>query len=49
MPAADDDADVADWFSTETDPAIVQAVAKAEADARKPVEGSFPPPSALNQ
>ena len=47
--AADDDADVADWFSTETDPAIVQAVAKAEADARKPVEGSFPPPSALNQ
>jgi hypothetical protein len=24
-------------------------VAKAEADARKPVEGTFPPPSALNQ
>jgi len=47
--AGDDDADVADWFSTETDPAIVQAVAKAEADARKPVEGSFPPPSALNR
>jgi regulator of protease activity HflC (stomatin/prohibitin superfamily) len=47
--AADDDADVADWFSTETDPALMQAVAKAEADARKPVEGSFPPPSALNQ
>ncbi len=42
---ADDDADVADWFSTETDPAILQAVAKAEADARKPVEGTFPPPS----
>jgi hypothetical protein len=47
--AADDDADVADWFSTETDPAIVQAVAKAEADARKPVESSFPPPSQLSQ
>ena len=46
---ADDDADVADWFSTETDPAILQAVAKAEADARKPVEGTFPPPSQLNQ
>jgi regulator of protease activity HflC (stomatin/prohibitin superfamily) len=47
--ADDDDAEVADWFSTETDPAIVQAVAKAEADARKPVEGTFPPPSQLNQ
>ena len=47
--AADDDADIADWFSTETDPAILQAVAKAEADAHKPVEGSLPPPSALNQ
>src|SRR6516225_4502770 len=47
--AADDDADVADWFSTETDPALMQAVAKAEADARKPVEGGFPPPSQLNQ
>jgi regulator of protease activity HflC (stomatin/prohibitin superfamily) len=47
--ATDDDADVADWFSTETDPAILQAVAKAEADAHKPVENSFPPPSALNQ
>ena len=40
-PPEHDDADVADWFSTETDPAIVQAVAKAEADARKPVEGSL--------
>jgi len=45
--AGDDDADVADWFSTETDPAIVQAVAKAEAAARLTVEGT-PPPSALN-
>ncbi len=46
---ADDDADVADWFSTETDPAIVQAVAKAESDAHQPVEEAFPPPSQLNQ
>jgi regulator of protease activity HflC (stomatin/prohibitin superfamily) len=47
--AKDDDDDMADWFSTETDPALMQAVAKAEADARKPVEGTFPPPSQLNQ
>ena len=33
-------ADVADWFSTETDPAIAQAVAKAEAIARQPVDGA---------
>jgi regulator of protease activity HflC (stomatin/prohibitin superfamily) len=48
-PPGPDDAgdDMADWFSTETDPAIVQAVAKAEADARKPVEGALPPPSEL--
>ena len=39
-----DDAEVADWFSTETDPAIAEAVAKAEADARNPVPplGSAP-------
>jgi len=36
----DDDAEVADWFSTDTDPAIAQAVAKAEAIARRPVEGT---------
>jgi regulator of protease activity HflC (stomatin/prohibitin superfamily) len=47
--AADDDADIADWFSTETDPAILQAVAKAEADAHKPVEVALPAPSELNQ
>ena len=40
---------MADWFSTETDPAIVQAVAKAEADARKPVEGALPPRHQLGQ
>ena len=39
----EDDADIADWFSTETDPAILQAVAKAEADARQPVDGPLPP------
>ncbi len=43
----DDGDDMAGWFSTETDPAIVQAVAKAEADARRPVEGALPPPSEL--
>ena len=37
--SADDDAEVADWFSTETDPAIAQAVAKAEAIARQPADG----------
>jgi hypothetical protein len=47
--ADDDDAEVADWFSTQTDPAIVQAVATAEAEAHKPVEGTFPPPPALRQ
>jgi regulator of protease activity HflC (stomatin/prohibitin superfamily) len=35
----DDSEEVADWFTTQTDPALAQAVAKAEADARKPVEG----------
>jgi regulator of protease activity HflC (stomatin/prohibitin superfamily) len=39
----EDDSDVADWFSTETDPAILQAVAKAEADARQPVDAPLPP------
>lgn len=42
--AADDSDEVADWFTTKTDPAIAQAVAKAEADARKPVEGGVLPP-----
>ncbi|WP_409426249.1 SPFH domain-containing protein [Mycobacterium sp. SMC-11] len=40
----DDSDEVADWFTTQTDPAIAQAVAKAEADARKPVEGTLLPP-----
>jgi regulator of protease activity HflC (stomatin/prohibitin superfamily) len=44
-----DDDDTAGWFSTETDPAIVQAVAKAEADARTPVDGALPPQHELRQ
>jgi regulator of protease activity HflC (stomatin/prohibitin superfamily) len=45
-PRPEDDAEeVADWFSTQTDPAIAQAVAKAEADARRPVEGPMGPRS----
>jgi regulator of protease activity HflC (stomatin/prohibitin superfamily) len=35
----EDDSDVADWFNTETDPAIARAVARAEAEARVPVQG----------
>ena len=35
----DDTAEVAEWFSTATDPEIVEAVAKAEADARDPAAG----------
>jgi hypothetical protein len=46
---ADDSEEVADWFSTETDPAIMAAVAKAEADARKPVEGTLGTPPELHQ
>ncbi len=45
----EDDSDVADWFSTETDPALLQAVAKAEADARQPVDGTLPPQHELKQ
>ncbi len=48
-PKPEDDSDVADWFSTETDPALLQAVAKAEADARKPVDETLPPQHELRQ
>lgn len=45
-PVKSDDEEVADWFSTETDPAIAQAVAKAEAEARTSVQGpGYAPPS----
>ncbi|MBJ7462123.1 MAG: SPFH/Band 7/PHB domain protein [Mycolicibacterium sp.] len=42
--AADDAEEVADWFNTQTDPEIAQAVARAEAEARKPISpmGSEP-------
>jgi len=46
--SAQNDADeVADWFNTQTDPEIAQAVARAEAEARKPISpmGSEPPAS----
>ena len=47
LPRPEDDSDeVADWFSTETDPAIAEAVAKAEAEARSttPAVGAGPEP-----
>ena len=48
-PPEHDDEDMDGWFSTETDPAIVQAVAKAEADARLTAEGGLPPQHELRQ
>jgi regulator of protease activity HflC (stomatin/prohibitin superfamily) len=47
LPKPEDDTDeVADWFTTRTDPDIALAVAKAEAEARTPVQGPgyTPPP-----
>jgi regulator of protease activity HflC (stomatin/prohibitin superfamily) len=45
LPKPEDDSDeVAAWFNTQTDPEIAQAVAKAEAEARRPVAGSLDPP-----
>ena len=45
----DDSAEVADWFTSQTDPAIARAVAKAEAEARPPLPSIGPPgdPAAL--
>ncbi|WP_431232299.1 SPFH domain-containing protein [Mycolicibacterium psychrotolerans] len=40
----EDAAEVADWFDTQTDPAIAQAVAKAEAEARATVSPVGAPP-----
>jgi hypothetical protein len=43
--AADtDDADIADWFSTDTNPSIAQAVGGTEVIARQPVDGTVRPP-----
>ena len=39
-PPVDDAAEVAEWFVTQSDPAIAQAVARAEAEARAPVESA---------
>jgi regulator of protease activity HflC (stomatin/prohibitin superfamily) len=48
LPKADDDSDeVADWFDTKTDPAIAQAVARAEAEARTSVPAVGAAPDAL--
>ncbi|MGV0812603.1 SPFH domain-containing protein [Mycolicibacterium boenickei] len=50
LPKPEDDSDeVAEWFNTETDPEIAQAVAKAEAEARSttPPIGAAPPQSSL--
>jgi len=48
LPKPEDDSDeVAEWFTTQTDPAIAQAVAKAEADARGSSGiSALPPPPA---
>jgi regulator of protease activity HflC (stomatin/prohibitin superfamily) len=43
----DDSEDVAGWFTTQTDPAIAEAVAKAEADARTPVDTGLTAPPRL--
>ena len=48
-PPEHDDEDMDGWFSTETDPAIVQAVAKAEADARLTTDATLPPQHELRQ
>ncbi|MGV0993364.1 MAG: SPFH domain-containing protein [Mycobacterium sp.] len=39
----DDSAEIADWFTTQTDPAIAAAVANAEAEARTPVAAPLSP------
>ena len=38
----DDSAEVAEWFTTQVDPAIAQAVANAEAEARRPIASVSP-------
>ena len=40
----DDSDEVKDWFNTQTDPEIAQAVAAAVAEARTPVPGAIDPP-----
>ncbi len=43
----DDSDDVADWFETKSDPAIAEAVAKAEADARDTSAAALPGPGMM--
>ncbi|MGA9869864.1 MAG: SPFH domain-containing protein [Rhodococcus sp. (in: high G+C Gram-positive bacteria)] len=43
----DDSAEVAEWFETKSDPAVAEAVAAAEAVARKPVDTSLAPDPSL--
>ncbi len=43
----DDSAEVAEWFNTQTDPEIAQAVAQAVAEARTPVSGAHRPATAV--
>ena len=45
----DDSAEVADWFNMQTDPEIAQAVAKAEAEARKSIQTGIAPPPQLSR
>ena len=40
----DDSDEVKDWFTTQTDPAIAQAVARAEAEARSTPSTAIAPP-----
>ncbi|GGG09819.1 hypothetical protein GCM10007304_24890 [Rhodococcoides trifolii] len=45
----DDSEEVASWFDTKTDPVIAQAVAAAEAVARKPVDTSLGRPPSVSE
>ncbi|MEE2056109.1 SPFH domain-containing protein [Rhodococcus artemisiae] len=45
----DDSEEVEDWFTTKSDPAVAQAVAEAEAVARKPVDPDVPVPTPRHQ
>jgi hypothetical protein len=49
LPKPEDDSDeVAEWFTTQTDPEIARAVAKAEAEARTSVQGAIPAPPVMD-
>ena len=43
--SGDDDADIADWFATDSNPAIAQpAAGRTEVIARQPMDGTVHPP-----